>query len=831
MSNKTRVGVSIILVNTNNGIDVEINDKINSIFNNYREYLVKPFISDKSHYYKPLSCNLFGHFDKAYIYLNDDFHLSNKYLHPSSTILSSDKKVSTFNFKLITGDYLETESEKSPSEKLYYKFENYLESKVFCLTRIKLNSKLLFTEGGKVVTTAKTEVSATLGEKSKSIVIESFGFHELVLFSFWDNIDDASISLQKIRDLTYKGKRLFVSSSTMVGVNKNLNFNEYKWNWKLTTILSVRPGYLNKVVSIIDDSIKNKNFKYQSLFGWQDLIVEDLYKELGSQKEINCLIKKLNKYVESIQTAVSVRNISFEDDINEFDEIDFEIENYLIKQSEINEINSKLLHIGINQVVIHRIINSISNFNKCISEPDNFPYFLLLRKYLIKQIIENIKNIYNSVYQGILIGYVSIIDVEAELVQIIKGFETAFTNRYIHSKELAEFSDINASYKGGIQQYLIVYEYLYNSMYSIVYQEADPDVTLVVSGNSQTVSWPFYMKMNIFQVYDPGLFLVVLAHEVSIHIYEKLLMECFIEAFDDGSSIFFSLFDKKIKRILNGHAKLGYTKSENPYFIKLYDMFPVAYTENVNEAVQFRNEETYKYFLTDLITLNVTFNRDIDLFLYWHVIYFCQLYGLSESNPGIEGDKSYSGHLKSILVRFLLLLNYLNENRSLKEIIESIMDFKYFEEEYLIALVDSQDIIAESETNKYIIYLFEQIIKDENIQIIDFEKTFNITHIDYTTPYAIHKEEIENRGYIPYQRFCGYSYLKCFQNEFPNIKTSQNINFKSKNINKEENVVFINNNGNISLSGDNQRELAYNFKINYVQNMWHLSNLEKSKYV
>jgi|GEM_PF-1921474 len=907
-----QIGVSILLVNTDSGDSETINQTIEKIFEAYR-YKKSNFYNsndlEESNLYKPLSFNSFGYFDKIYIFFNDSFDLTNQYLHPNSPLLKTietDEELINqhFKFKVLTGSISSKDNcEKSLLNSTYKAMEDCLPSKkkdnkfnYAFLTRLKVNSLALFENGGKVIGDIKKKLeknynSLVFAEEPKGIhCVESFGFNELIIVTFWKDIKRGCDFLHKIRNLdiasicnksNYSSEitkmNVFDSCSTNVGY-LNTDFSELDSDVNLSTLISVKPGNAKKVIEHV------KEYELlRTLFGWQDFEIKDLYKELQSVDEIHNFLREIKPYTESISTLVTYPYKNDEDQSKQIENLFTGIpENYRFQTNQITDLVNKLNLLNINQVVIQRVKNSILNFNKSISEPDNFPYFFFLKEFIqvnIFEVTNNFITIYKSGFTDSNgFNYVSIQEVENQIIKYVRIFEVCFNNRYLHSKELAETTEVNSSFRGGIQQYLLIYEDMFRMMHRFIFKKEKPAATLYVSSYPKTESWSFCMRMNIFQVYNPGLYLVILPHEVSIHYYTFLTEQIFayvsspkqqkpplLKNLTIGSM---SLEPKKqlsTRDVFKSLALISNFEKEYPWGEYLTD-----YYKTTIEKIKFDDKvQIFKiylqYLLPDIVTLKTTFYKDFSLFIYWHLVYFLQLFGNRQSN-----NFEYVGNLRTILARFILLkyfvktflesdtecenkqetLDFSSESlegiaQEIEELIETIVQIPGLNKELNKAADDIKALINHNifnETSQFIIssslVLTEQfLVEKETLAELEFHEEHNHFHlISKNELFKLAKtDDAKINRIFEYQRLLSFKYLSFFKEEYSEIiLTDDNMLFNysvESNDSKNQcykNKLFINTSGSINVKGLVERQKIYTLKINYLQNVWHLSNLHKS---
>jgi hypothetical protein len=880
-----RYGISILLVNSEKCKPGEIDTIIEEIFGIYRKTLddldqKDTSSDDETGYYRPINIDLLGYFDKAYLFLNEGFELTTRYLHPGSVLSRSSNSSEVFNFKITPGSIAFRGDESSKS--IFSNIKSQRESNQYiCISRAKVNSRHLFKGGGKVIGKIKSIITDIYKKTSRDgaaglFVVESFGFHEFIILSFWNNYQDSIKFLLETRELqisnpAFEGYESFIDPqsfpvfdvfSTNFGLLKNDGLLSEQFD--LFTGIGLKPGRSAEFFKVLKDEYGNEHdFDFHSMHGWLDCLIPNFYKKIGEIEKIRNLLLKLQPLTDRIHTNIYSKIEHDKENTSDYKEIirgllkkgslqetkpesqnDLTVK-FLIKNSRIKEVEFYLRELNLNYVVIQRLINSIINFNKCISERDNFPYFIRLKEYIDVILIDFVKESYELYFLDSTSEFFNIYDFENELILRVKGFETAFSNRYIHSRELAETSDINYAYKGGIQQYLVIYEYLFHSMHQFIFGKKKPGVSLYVSAYSNTLSWNHIMRMNIFQVYNPGLFLVVLAHEVSIHLFQKLIIECF-GYINNGSAQKFSFLEKfnfKTNDILDGLQSLGMydVQNQNPFvnyvFLNHFKFNPDDYSIDSTEGYNYRNNEVLKYLLTDKLTYHITFFKNLDLFVYWHLYFFFQLYGPpSRTKP----SRDYRQFLATQIIRFYMLFSFLKKDLSenelkddLKSALNKVVDITDFQDEFNYAVKSAREIIKygnqESKSKvkpiEFLVNLYETIVDQESFES-DFKgydlKKFHVISIEdlrekgngNISPQAISLE----------QRRCNYSYLKTYYEILPKIGWLSSVNETPANHDK---TVYIDPNGGIHKVGEEMRELIYKTKMNYLQNIWHLSYISK----
>jgi len=938
-NNYALLGFGMVLANSSQHKISDLDKDISNTFREYRKQRIleldvfnndevideeyKNVINEKIdswQFYNPISYTLIGNFSKCYTYLLDSYNFNNKYLHPQNILnvnTLEDGYGILYNYKVLTGSiFVDLSKKKESSHKAYLDdIKNKISqehpqsnTKFVKITRIKVNSLLLYGNGGSFLAAVRNKLYQLsedhIGKFSNyvqyrdALVIEAFGFNEIIVVTTWDCIshfnnfilevrrldlsdiespvDDSKLyhySLSKhVRDLSKISEEMPLETATvepssfthiidrcssMICMSIDYNLNNLYKNYfastnkelKILTTLSVKTGYIKLIKDAIDN-ISNGGINIKLLYGWQDLGCEDLYKDMTSSDIKNFL----DKYPQVIEHTYSVILSDLTDDIDGF--LGFNKKRYeyyrnkRFKNSEIRLLVKKMKVIGISSVVIQRTLYTITNFNKCISEPENFCFFIELRQYLDSLVFEEVESLYLQRVSKLKIhrepkerpspeakfvsdNVLNITSIERDLIITLKGFETAFTNRFIHSKDLAETSDVNYSYRGGIQQYLLIYEFINDLVTKSVFKSEDNPSTLYVSAYTHTESFPQYMRLNIFQIHEPLLFVSILMHEVTVHSFQRVIHNIFYREVNRKNSESSSLFDDTVsdEYFIKTLFEMGYDDDTNyfKYLCQLYGLTERKVTDKYLSS-------TLLYFLTDILLLKSQFNNDIQLFLYWMMIQFQQV-----SDNQSKLDHTFRESLVHFLMRMRYILSECSSSSEDIKLYESYLDdFKWKEVDIDADYVLNQ-ILKTDNSFVELISKLESILTPTNIDdnlVNSYAQNIENLNID-TDTWKIKREEFEHdskfeRSAMSHYIGITYQYLKYYQINFPKIKiikthrvgTSESIN--SKDAQDYSSALFVDSLGGIEVKGVNT-EKVIQLKIKYLQAMWHLAHIAQKR--
>lgn len=914
-----RIGISLLLVNTDEPGDDSVTETIFQIFDRYKEKNQERLgtQSISSELYTPIELELFGTFDKLFVFLQDDNELINQYLHPQSTLLSNatnnQGKEVLFRYKTITGSFSErTDTPLKKAEFLTRKFEKIQEledqknASVVFLSRIKIGTPHLIKGGGKLLDAVKEALKNLKNKDPKYrkycksfILIESFGFHELVLLSSWEHFTEGVTFLKEAREMLPDDIKALLNTesrsiddslffelsepifdlfSSSLAFKEKIEHFKDKDHIEFHSVFGIRPGGTKTFREAIRNTFSRfEEPNIQLLLGWKDYMVDQIFSgKYDYKKEIAPFFEEASQIqiVDNRETVVSMDFNAIEQYLDghshlsktrgaDYAKADFGNsqalrERFLIRQETIIRFDRELRSIGINQAVIQRGLNAISNFNKSILDRENFTYFHSLYNYIHHNLIR-----FSSTHH-ILISeewqedsgpeadhlFFSVEHIEEELIKIIKGFETAFSNRYIHSRELSEISDTNYAYRGGIQQYLLIFEYLLSSYHKRIFYTDNSSVSLYVTGYSKTTSTLYNMRMNIFQVYNPGLFLVILSHEVVIHIFHKIIMAGFLDKVQATPSKNSKKFLKSIgcddQEYLLDVLKLAnqYSKIEkNPFYKdlnKFYGDRLISQKDDqggVHDHNHHHETEIAVYYFTDLITLEITFLGNKDIFIYWHLIYFFQLFGVRPSR-----DRRYTEELVSFLLRLYLIFKHENPDspqqvrskfkaiitKHLRNVdnLDSLMDVIF--DEYKKLYIEGKPFKVAHSLSNHMTSKFERPdIQPEKRETAQFNHITDDSIFDG-------KGNIDKGSEFMIQRKIGFTYLSDIHSRFNNIFIEKRGRLFDPKKYRNESALIVGQNGGISFNSSADKEEGidrievFEARMNFYQRLWHLCQKSKT---
>ena len=755
------------------------------------------------------------------------------------------------------------------------------------------------------------------------MVVEAFGFNELIVITRWNchtcahnfvnelkvlkledlSSDELAKDLSKCKNNSYvthqckikeyeddeiKIEEVFANvfdrSSSMLSLNNRQTINEINDHCQNHNTgndqLSAQIMTTWSVKNANNDALSKNypNHDLLGLYGWQDIGFLDY---IDKKPNVKAVIEDIDQYANVVDHTYSLVYSKINDhtippkdpdpeDLRKIQQIekaryDF-FKTFQFDTSTLREAVDMMQEIGISHVVIQRTIYAITNFNKCITESENFCFFVELRRYIQTHILNTIKRWHKVIEDP---KYITADDqdtkwpskeaqeskeliyridtIESDLITTLKGFETTFTNRFIHSKDLAEISDVNYSYRGGIQQYLIIFEYLNDLISNVLLGDENYSSTLYVSAYTQTESYHNYVRLNIFQIYEPALYISILNHEVSIHALSRIISYIFSSS---KTNIITNEHDmlkgRKVKDVLTLISKLGYELDSKEYRA-LCDQHNI----NIDKKSDGRNfyAAAQQYLLADYLLLRLQYCDDTHLFIYWHIIQHIQSSGRANWIERTMRKKRVM-----LLFRFLLLIQNLKSGDStdtinyLKTLTsdlgweDALQDANYLYKKYVeddnfdfLEMVKSTQELADILSPDY---LDDQIIEELKTKYPDPKIDTNTWHIARNEYYGPDiKDEEEQSKFVTHQSLksyisISYSYLKYYHKSFPNIlpyryESVTTAPTSIKECTSRKNTICVDTQGGLSVLGTKNRLNVIQMKIKFLQTMWQLAHLHQ----
>lgn len=634
----------------------------------------------KDYFYVPKSYALLGNYDIATIALVDDTSFSSRVFHPYNHLIR--KKISrgqepdNFTYKTIVGAVSDFSGKNNDGHFLIDKAkQTFLQSKkekiapqsVFPflgICSLKINNGLLIGTGNLtlelILKAIKNKVDGSIdyiGGDLDYLVIQSFSWNELTILFFSNSYKKITDQILQIREMnlgdlkTYdlekyeaierncllkaikeQGKEsetaeyapLFANTLTSIGFDLDLLLTKgrvanyfKKWDTNdlnLYTKLYVQPGQLKAVVPKLKNLLsKNKKAtdRIKLLIGGRgDYLYADendfetfrrLLQTIALDKRLD-----LKKHIKKIYT---IPEISFElehvldvasDVPKDYKDFPSYLNAYTFKIKEINNIRRDLKRCRVSKILRDKVVNIFITYNDCIQDPVLFGYFIELKPFLDRVIID-IQN-YNESKE-----YFQITDVSKELDEMCEYFEKAHRNRFHQSYIMNEITDYNIEFNGGIQQIVSAFDGTYKSISNILGDDGSYQSFVYVTGYSGVDSNIYNVRLNYYHLFQPELFVANVTHEAA----NKLLDQRAYQELND-------LYDN----------------------ILADDQYPVAVS----------------YFLVDILTFYLAYNRDIRLFFYWHWSTFLQT-SLYYNKDGAINENLFL----QFLLRMMLLVKFADQ--------------------------------------------------------------------------------------------------------------------------------------------------------------------------
>lgn len=727
--------------------------------------------------YNPIGYSLYGKHDILLLSLIDDIEFGTKTFEPYSPGLSDKHKKgfdyqvfnSLHNKNSLSNNIFDIRT-------IFQDEKFTLEYPFVCISQFKLNTLLLIGNGQDYVNYVYKNIDLEYKKLSIQdnfrpanftfVIVESVGSHELILITFSKSVKTIRDFLFKIRELSindnsdendedYVGiiknsllqsqlnnqdckkeqdaniidNHLFNDSTSIFGCslyNDTAKFiNSFTENeddiLKMQTKWFVKPGHYRELYAELNKEYSNIGFDntpYLSI-GRGDMIIGDF---------INLKIKDLSKlnnilYNEKITTHVKemTTSVNFKLDANileNYQPITNEHTNeitskYIIEQSIINELESKLKSLNISKLLTQRVLSLCNLFNIVVTDIVLVGNFIELDSFIKVQIIDYIFQYYEEIALNKKNEKIEI-DKEA-LVKKIKSnceyAEHAFYDRFFQTHRTSELTDINLDYNGSIQQILSVYDTLFRYLVFNINNSktnnylrfyAEPKINRGIAHTCTFITHKLNVKctesaifLNYHHIFYPSTFLSIIIHEVSNYYIDSLMSEMnfHINALADNDES----LDEKIA-VYNNY--LCYFNTENfneKTFLKcdpnsVINIKTLLKSTTTNEKF-IKIFEAHKdltiYFLADAFTFSLSFHCDKELYRKWHVSYLLlQANHLYETTHKIKAEEIFVNFFRYFSILNTFKIKYTIEEE-IEEIINLIPDFyNYIDYKKIIIEVD-----------------------------------------------------------------------------------------------------------------------------------------------
>lgn len=358
-----------------------------------------------------------------------------------------------------------------------------------------------------------------------------------------------------------------------------------------------------------------------SLFAGKGDVVYPSPKSMSTKEFIELhsnLRKKIAgcRHILGSQTSISVDSQDPITPIDEENHIYYNLElskRLQIPPDIIQDINDKLVRIGISKPVTEQVENIFTNYNHGIWDLPSFSYFIELRPLMLWLI--NLINIWADQPNA----FTGVYDISKVLEDIAKDFNIGYRNRFYFGYRMNEITDFNLEFKGGIQQLTSAFDAAYKSMVSIVPGLIESEyVFAIVGGDPQVSITDHSLRLNYLYLLQPEFFASFAGPEVGQFQLRK------------NRRNFYNLPKRgDIRRFIE----------ENKDYFK-----------NPKEK-RFRRLTTQEFFIyvyADIIGYYFSYFGNTDLFLFW---YWAHWYTLPRSHmrPGKIQEESFVALLLRVL--------------------------------------------------------------------------------------------------------------------------------------------------------------------------------------
>lgn len=733
------------------------------IFENYKKRLSRyfkkkidsqeeqrAFEAFEAYMYRPKAYCILGNYDLAVLSLIDEFSISSRVFHPYSTLLidsETSAQSQNFTYQTITGTvpeltFLDKKKKKSPNliEKSKATFlarqaAPIAPESVFPfigICSIKINNALLIGGGAKLLHLIMRMVKEQIEQEESYragdmdfILLNSFAWNELTIVFFSNSFKKISDKILEIRELVlgdlkpYDDKdcyehivqnclidklkkaekiecedleevSLFVNTITIFGYDAELMENsDYiekppthfkKFNveeLRFYTRWYIKPGHLEQSMEVLS-AVNSANITI-GRGDYVQILEKDSFKKMAayiqqlSNDEKHPLLEHIQKVYSIPQLTYDKEKITAKQTKHSPNIADNLGRNFIFTLEEINAIKKQLKQYRISKILRDKVINMYINYNDGMHDETLYGYFIDLRSYL--QRVQRDIAFYGKDESG---KYNLVATISKELQKFCNNFEKAHRNRFHLSHIMNEITDYNLEFSGGIQQIVGAFDGAYKSISTILGSNKHRLPFVYITGYSGVTSNLYSAKLNSYHLFQPEFFVAVATHEAANNILDN------------------SAEDTKEVQILRTYVK------EDGILDRLYP-------------------KAVGYFLVDIITFYLAYNKNVKLFNYWHWGNFLQTALYYNKDGSVNRDM-----FKELLLRILLLFKFLEEEETLNatqapcKILEpywavdfkkmSIMAEQLLEQEDLFEWFDCSEVLA----NKVVIDDFTGISENRD---------------------------------------------------------------------------------------------------------------------
>ncbi|MEL7021292.1 MAG: hypothetical protein AAGK47_06785, partial [Bacteroidota bacterium] len=627
----------------------------------------------EAYLYRPKAYCVLGNYDLAILSLIDEFSLGSRAFHPYSSLLGQQPTPHHFSYQTITGTAPRLAAFGSEQVDFRSRAARTFLSDITTappnsifpfigMCSIKINNGLLIGGGGKLqdliirAIRAVTEecgcytentldylLTTTLSWNELSIIFFSNSFQritekvlsireltvsDLAPFDhdhYYDFVKKNCLLGQKVDDKVLEQRPLFANTTTIFGydyyfLNHPTAFEQppacFKSfdpdELKLYVRWYIKPGHLQATLR----EMKAADPAHIAIGRGDCVYASDTESLQKLTRQVNALRQQpkhpMARHINKIQSVPEVNfpiaSIPSGQSLPDETPAENIGRTLVFSLSVINELKQYLKSYRIAKILRDKVINMYVSFNDCIQDPVLYSYFVDLYPFLLR-VRADIKH-----YALDQTGYYdSVLHISRELRIICDDFEKAHHNRFHQSYLTSDITDYNLEFNGGIQQIVTAFDSAYKSIAGILGMTTSELPFVYITGYSGVASKLYNVQLNSYHLYQPEFFVAVATHEVANNIIENL------------SADFPSI--QKLRAYYANDARL---------------------TQEYPKAVE--------YFLVDLVTYHLAYNRNTDLFLYWHWGTFLQTALYYDRNGRINKTL-----FDEFLLRMIILFKFLNQ--------------------------------------------------------------------------------------------------------------------------------------------------------------------------
>lgn len=538
---------------------------------------------------------------------------------------------------------------------------------------------MLIGSGGNLIDLVLNKIQSTLSvdnENLLTIIYHSLSWNEISVLIFGDNMQSISSKILQVRELNFgslkentenkpfydnvvekclmnkelkksdknnnydhfENSHLFVHTNSIFGYDSELLFSEdAKINLKQEINFIVRwdikPGHLQAFRK--DFPLGSAITSGRITSGRADYAIsiedENAFEEYRNII-LNSIDKNIRKHIRKVSTVPGFPSID-PDTIGKYFEVkdQFLLHNYLDKYSfslkQINEVRSVLKRLRFPVTLQDKISRMFVIYNDGIHDPILYGYFIELKQYLTtiyQWIIKSTQKNERKNSKDLI--YKSVDSLVNKIKPWVKIFEEAYKNRFGQSYIMNEITDFNLEFTGGIQQLISAYDGAYKSFTSLLGNDSNRSI-VYISGEPHIESDKYSVRLNYFHLFQPEFFAAAATHEAA------------------------NFFTERMSPSNKGASK----KEHLNEIIKVYNI--------LNKKLDMKTSSAFDaaaiYFIRDLATLYLAYNRNFELFFYWHWACFLQTGTVYDTWGNID-QKLFN----EFITRMFFIDNYINPGNS-----------------------------------------------------------------------------------------------------------------------------------------------------------------------